>query len=235
MVDVQSTINSVFPEVKVYGSWIFSTITWIIFIIFFVIVASVITYLIIRLRIYRNKIILFEKINGRWVDTGKDRARELKFGDLGFTILYCMGHKKYLPKPPHQSGIRKFYYKIRGDGNWENFELKDDETPSKLSMFSVEKNITERNVGIRKGIESRYTKSNWLRENAVMLISIGFIALIGIFTYLYLDKWITLVQQTGAGFNAMLDKMNTMMDRLDSLLAQYNSLTAGGSGFKPVT
>lgn len=235
MVDIQSTINAVLPEVKVYGSWLVSTIAWIVLIIFFIIVFSVVIFLVYNYRIYRNKIVIFERINGEWIDTDKDRAREIKFGDLGFTILYCKKFKKYLPIPLHQTGKRKFYYKKRGDGNFENFKLTDptDNSSSTLAMYSVEKNITERNVGIRKGLEERLNKQNWLKENAIMLISIGFICVIGIFGWLYLDKWIELVNATGGNFNALLERFDTILAKLDSLIQQVNNLQTGGSGYVP--
>lgn len=224
--------KQVLPTVQIYGTWFVSAIAWLILIVIFVIIAGVIAYFVILRRQYRNKIILFEKINGRWIDTGKDRAMEIVFGDLGMSILFCKKHKKYLPRPQHQSGIRKFYYRVRADGNWENFEFIDDETPDIQRFHSVEKSISERNVGIRKGLGERYKQSNWLKDHAVMLVSIGFIVIIGIMTWLLFDKWIQLAQTTNAGVEAskkVMETSNQVINKLDILLTKMGV----GSGVVP--
>jgi hypothetical protein len=222
-------IGAVVPTVQIWGTALISTVAWIIFIVFFIIIAGVIAYILVMRATYRNKIILFEKINGRWIDTKKDKASEIKFGDLGTILLYCKKHKKYLPRPAIQSGIRKFYYRIKADGNWENFEFIDDEKSDTMKFASVEKNITERNVGIRKGLGERYKKTNWLKENAVMLISIGFIILIGVMGWLYIDKVISLTGKLGG----VADTLNEIMKKQDSILGHISNMQ-GGSGIVKV-
>lgn len=229
MADLQTYANAILPEVKVYGSFFLSAITWLILIGIFSIIAGVVTYFIIQKRVYRNKIILFEKINGRWVDTGKDSAKEIKFGDLGMVILYCKKHKKYVARPSKQSGVRKWYFKVRGDGNWENFEFADDETSDKLKFYSVEKNITERNVGVRKGLQDKYNEKSWLKENAIILVSIAFIMMIGIMTWLLFDKWIDLAGKTNAGVEAsgkVMEKAGEILDKLNVVIQRTE-----GSGY----
>ena len=228
MADLGGVIDAVVPKVQIWGSVLVSTVAWIIFIVLFIIVSGVVAYIIINKMTYRNKIILFEKINGRWVDTKKDKASEIKFGDLGTIILYCKKHKKYLPRPSKQSGIRKFYYRIKADGNWENFELFDDETTDIMKFASVEKNITERNVGIRKGLGERYKKTNWLKENAVMLISMGFIIVLGVLGWLYMDKVISLTERLGG----VADTLNKILQQQDSILGKIANMQ-GGTGYVP--
>jgi hypothetical protein len=226
MADLGSVVGSVVPKVQIWGNVLVSTVAWIIFIVLFVIIAGVIAYIMVDRATYRNKIILFEKINGRWIDTKKDKASEIKFGDLGTILLYCKKHKKYLPRPAVQSGVRKFYYRIKADGNWENFEFIDDEKSDTMKFASVEKNITERNVGIRKGLGERYKKGNWLKDNAVMLLSMGFIIILGVLGWLYMDKVIALTGKLGG----VADTLNQILKQQDSILGKIANLQGGGSG-----
>ena len=67
---------------------------------------------------YNKKIVIFEKINGRFEPTRKDRAMELKFGRAGDTVFYLAKNRKYLPVPVIQTGRRKYWFAIREDGEW---------------------------------------------------------------------------------------------------------------------
>lgn len=229
--DLQGVAGAILPQVKIYGSYAVSTIAWLILIVIFLVVAGVVAYIVIERRKYRNTIIIFEKINNRWVDTGRDKAMELPFGDLGMKILYCKKHKKYLPKPSQQSGVRKFYFRIRSDGNWENVEFKDDEYKDILSFYSVEKNITERNVGIRKGLEGRYKSMSAWSQYAPIIISVIFILVVGVCAYLIFDKWIGLA-------NATEDSMKTatqVLEKTDNILGKLDNICTktSGSGIVP--
>jgi hypothetical protein len=224
--DLNTLAGSVLPQVKIYGSIFVSTITWLIFIGLFLVIAGIVTYIIYMKNKYNIKIIIFEKINGRWVDTKKDSATTIKFGDLGMNLLFTRKFKKYIPIPSKQSGIRKFYYRIRADGNWENFELNDDESPDKLRFSAVEKSITERNVGIRKGLGERYKTGNWIKENMVLIASVMFIVILGILMWLLFDKWIALANVTNTGVETsgkVMDKADAILTRLDNILTKTTS------------
>ena len=226
MADIQSTVSAYLPKVSIYGSAFVSMIAWLILIAVSIVIIVIIGFMIVNRRNYRNKIVIFEKINGRFVDTGKDKAMEIKFGDLGGKLFYLKKHKKYLPPPRLQSGQRKFYYFIKEDGDWINFELSDfDEQMRQSKAHFLDKEMRYANVGIRKGLAERYKKVTW-KEYLPIIVSVGFIVLIGILTWLLFDRWIELAGTTNDGVKVageIMDKANTMLGAIDRVCS-------GGSG-----
>jgi len=227
-IDLQSLGEQYLPQIKVFGTTFVSTIAWLIILLIALAFLGVIAFVIVNRKNYKYNLILFENINGRWVDTGKDKAMEIKFGDLGSRILYAKNHKKYLPFPQIQSGTRKYYYKIRGDGQWENFELHFDDSPASVRGVVIEKDMRYANVGIRKGLKERYDKPTFWGQYGTVIISIAFITIIGVLTWLLFDKWITLAQTTSGAMdtaNKVMQTQNDILGKLDNLLTQKGYVT----------
>lgn len=230
--DLTGVARSILPNIQIYGSALLSMIAWFVLIALFIGIAGVIIWKYYDRKKFNNIIILFEKINGRWVDTFKDKAMEMPFGDLGMTILYAKKKKRAVPRPNLQSGIRKFYFRIRSDGNWENFELQDDENLGQVKFHAVEKAITERNVGIRKGLADRLVKKNWIRENMTVIMTFFFFIVLIVGLYLIMEKVVTAVSINGNTMETALkvqQGQEAILQKLDTLMAKAGV----GSGFVP--
>jgi ABC-type multidrug transport system fused ATPase/permease subunit len=219
-------VKGLLPSIKAIGITSISIIAGFIIIFILMIIIGVVFFVIMQNRRYKNTIIIFDKINGKWVDVDKDKALEITFSDLGATIFYFKKYKIYKPKPKIQSGFRRYYFRKRSDGELENFDLQDSDTPLSLKMESMERDMMYANTGIRKGLKERYEKLKWYKEYAPIIVSVIFIILIIVGTWLLFDKWIKLAQTT-------TDAVKTAREVLElakSILANIDTIKSGGSG-----
>ena len=79
MARVTDAVGNILPETGLSG--IFSIVTWAILTIVLVVILFIITLLIINRLRFNKKIVIFERIAGRYEPTKKDRAIEMKHGD----------------------------------------------------------------------------------------------------------------------------------------------------------
>lgn len=229
MVDVGETVKSFASNIDVGG--ILGTIVWGIIIVAVLLVIGVVSFVIVDRRKYKNKIIIFEKINGVPQDTGKDRAMELRLNKGGDSVFYLKKRRMYLPTPRIQSGKRKFYYYIREDGEWINFSIKNiDETMRLADAHFLDKEVRYARTQLQKGLKERYETKNFLKEYAPVIISVIFIVIIGVFTFLIFDKWLGLAEVTNQGVKTS----GEVMAQAREILASLDNLKSGGSGIIPV-
>lgn len=232
MADIVSTAQNYLPNIKIYGSAFISTIAWIILIVLFIAISFVVAFLIIQAKKYKYKIVLFEETGGQLVDTGKDKGMAFKFGDLGSKIMYCRKSKKYIPFPTKESGFRKFYFRNRPDGLWQNMEWHDvpeksmDLQDEKDKFIDITKSMLYHNTGIRKGLAGRYQKEGIWQKYGTIIISFAFIAIIGVLTWLLFDKWLALANTTNDSIKAVpmvMEKVSEVLTKLDNV--------CGGKGY----
>jgi len=230
MVDLGETFGSITSGINVTG--IIGTIVWGIIIVFVLSVIGIVSFIIVNKRKYKNKIVIFEKINGVPQDTGKDRACELKLNRGGDSVFFLQKRKLYLPTPRIQSGKRKYYFYIREDGEWINFSIKNiDETMRLADAHFLDKEVRYARTQLQKGLKERYETKNFLKEYAPVIISVMFIIIIGVFTFLLFDKWLGLAEVTNQGMKAS----GEVMAQAKQILASIDNIQAGGTGMIPAT
>lgn len=228
-VNIGETISQLTPKINFGG--IVGTITWGIVIILILTIIAVVTFVIMNRKKYKNQIVIFEKINGVPQDTGKDRACEISLNKGGDTVFYLQKRKKYLATPRIQSGKRKFYFYIREDGEWLNFSLADfDDSMRKLNAHFLDKEMRYARTQLQRGLKERYETKNFLKEYAPMIISIMFIVIVGVFTWLLFDKWLGLAQATNDGVKTAGEVMKLAKE----ILGNLDNIRSGGSGIVPV-
>jgi hypothetical protein len=219
--DMIGIAKSFLPNISGAGGTIFTVITWIIVIIVLAIIIAVTMYFVIQRRRYNNSLIVFDKINGRWIDVVRDKGMTVKFGNMGIKLMYFKKLKVYEPMPTIQSGNRRFYFKRRADGTLENFEMLDDESPEKKELIEMNQAMLYHHTGINRGLEARYKKEDW-KAYIPMAVGIGAIIIICLFVWLIMDKWMSLSSATTEGVKAVAK----MTDQQTSILAQINNMMA---------
>ena len=220
--DVMGTIGQVLPNVSGTGQTVLSVITWLIVIVIMGIITTAVLILVLQRRRYNYTLIVFDKINGKWVDVLKDKGMAIKFGNMGIKVMYFKKLKVHEPFPTIQSGARRFYFKRRADGTLENFELGDDETPTKKELIEMNQSMLYHHTGINRGLENRYKKEDW-KAYIPMAVGIGAIIIICLFVWLIMDKWMSLSQATTEGVKAvakMTDSQSAILTRLDNMMAR---------------
>ena len=113
------------PDLGITGGGIINVFAFIFIGILIAIVAVGVTIIIVLKLKFNKKIIIFEKINGRFEPTRKDRGMIQNLKGTGDTILYLKKFKKYLPTPELQTGRNTYWFAIREDGEWFNIGIED--------------------------------------------------------------------------------------------------------------
>lgn len=226
--DIMATAQSFLPKLSGIGSGFVSVIAIVIIFCVIAIVFSIILFMVIQNKRYKYRIIIFENINGIWVDTSNDKAMELRFGDMGTSILYFKKMRRYEPFPQHFAGKYKVYYRKRG-GVLENWEHRDTTDKADDNFMQMIKAMLFHHTAINRGLEKRYNQMTWLKEYAPIIVSVVFIILIGVFTWLLFDKWIELAKTTNTG----VETAGKVMDKADSILGKLDNIKSGGSGILP--
>lgn len=197
----------------------------IVFIIIGAMTVAIVLYIINKK--YNKKIIIFEKVGGRFVPTRKDRGMEVKFSTAGDSITYLRKHKKYIPNPTLQTGNREYWYFIREDDEWINFEPADlDEESKKVGARFLDKEMRFARTAIQKGLKDRYESQSAWQKYGIYIMSFGYVALIGVMVWLLFDKWVDLANAT---VNAV-DTAAIVLENVDRILANMDNICSGGSG-----
>jgi len=205
-------------------------ITWVIILIIFIGIGGVAAYMIIKRLKFKHKIVIFEKLGGRFEPTAKDRAMELKLSKSGDTIFYLSKRKKYLPTPRLQTGKRTFWYFIREDGEWINFSPGDfDEQSRELGAKFLDYEMRYARTQIDRGLKERYDQPGFWKQYGLLVFSIAFIVIIGVMVWLLFDKWIALAATT----NEAVETAGIVLDRTDQILSSLDNICSGGSGYVP--
>ena len=227
MASFQETLSQAIPQ-STMGS-LMGAIGIFFVILLIAVLAGVLGYFIIQRKRYNKKIIIFEKINGRWQPSRKDTAMEIKVGDNNDTAFYLRKHKKHLPTPRLQMGNRVYWICIREDGEWINFDLKDiDQQSREAGAKFLDKEVRYATSGLRKLLKERFEKKSIWAQYGIMIASVGFIVILGIMVYLLFDKWIDLANTTNNGVKQagevikLAKEVLVAVDNVNSGLCTYN-------------
>lgn len=224
---LQDTAKAVLPKIIGAGSFAVNIIVWVIIFIVLGIIAGLVFYFAIQRKRFNNILIIFEKINNVWVDTFLDKGMEVKFSPLGTSVMYFRKLKRNEPMPKIQSGSRKFYFKKYPDGTLINFRLDDNETDDFEKFTDMNKAMLYHHTGINRGLNNRYDKLNPWKEYAPIIISVIFIAMMGVMVWLVMDKMLQIQTVQNAGTESMVK----VLDKANSILGKLDNIGSGGSGF----
>lgn len=232
MADIQESIKQYIPNINLGG--VFSVGVWLILIFVFAVICGLITYFIVMRMRYKFKIIVWEKVNGRFEITGRDKAMEMPLSRFGETVFYLQKRKKYIPRPNKQVGRRQFFFFVREDGQWINVDLEDIDTKAKrMRIHFTDKSMNYARTQIERALKERYDKPNFFERYGTIIVSIIFVVLLGILTWLLFDKWLELARVTNAGVETsglIMDKTATVIDKLNTVLSAMDNICQGGSG-----
>lgn len=209
-----------------------SITAWILILLVVCAIIIGITIFILNRRSYKFTIIIFEDVNGSYVDTGKDNAMEFKFGHLGKRILYWRKRKIYTIFPEDRVQQNRFYF-IRNKITGEYIPITINASENEKQLLIQDKlrsKMLGYNVGIRKAIEKEFeVKQSWIRENAVVLISVTFIIILGVIGWLIMDKMLAI----SGSLSDLAKTLADLTEKVNKLLGVSDSLCSGGSGIRP--
>jgi len=225
MVDVTEYL----PDVSLEGGMVVTVITWFVIIIVAGILVAIGSYLLVRRMKFNKKIVLFQKIGGRYDLVGTDQAMTVKFGEAGDSILYTRKSKKYLPTPSIQTGKNTFWFAIREDLEWINIGLGDiDEQMREVKAHFLDKEMRYARVALQRNLKERYQKPSFWSVYGGIIAYATLILVTGIMAWLLFDKFIEISAEVGKAIEAAKE----VLEATQKVLVSLDSVK-GGSGLVP--
>jgi len=206
------------------------TIVLVIFLILIVgALAGGLAYWIVMRKQFKLKIVVFERINGKYQPTRKDKAKKIKLGDAGDEVIKLRKSKKILPMPSLQTGINTYWYYISDDGEWINFDAGDfDEDRRQLGANFLDKEMRYARTSLQHTKEQRYNKLNWWQRNGNLVFGIAAFVIIGIIMYLIVQEYASMT----AGAQKAVEISQETMKTAEKVLSSLDNLCQGGSGIQ---
>lgn len=205
----------------------FGFVTWIIILLVVIVILSVVAFFLFQRLRFNKKVVIFEKVAGQWVPSKRDVAREVRIEKGLGHVFYLKKNKLYIPRPEIQTGPRTYWMCVREDGELVNFQMGDiDQQMKTANVKYIEKDMRLANASLKSLIEERLKPKNTWKEYAPILVSVAFIALIGIMTWLLFDKWIDLA----GTINEAMELGVEISKENKAVLAAIDNVRSGGSG-----
>lgn len=180
--------------------------------------------------LYNKKVILFQKINGRFEPIKNFKARILLIGKSGDEILHILKPSKYLPKPTIQVGRNTYWFFEREDGEWINFSTGDfDMDAREVGARFLDKEMRYARTSLQSHIKERYDKGNWFKENFAMIVSVIVIFLLLLFMWLIMGEITKAVGMAGQSSKDWAE----ISTNLKEILKNIDIIKSGGSGVLP--
>lgn len=230
--DIGTSVDAITGGVRNAGFIGVSVIAWLGIVVIFGLLAGVIAWMVLRKKKFKNKIVIWKRIGGRFKPAITDRAMEIKHGQDGTTVFFLQKLKKVIPKPNLQVDDWTYYFFERSDGEWINFDIDDfDEQSRKMGAHFLDKEMRHVRLAIEKNMSDRLEKKpSWLSQHWTVVAGVAFITMIGIMVFLLFDKWIELAGATNAG----VETAAIVMEKVNSVLGSLDNLCTGGSGIVTV-
>jgi len=204
-----------------------SIVAWLIIAIVFLALVGVGTYFIVRRWKFNKKIVIFEKINGRFQNTKKDQAMEMKHGDAGDMIFYLRKLKKKIPRGVLQTGRNTYWYFIREDGELINFEPGDFDADAKtMGARMLDKEMRYARTQLQRSFKDRYDEPGFWKQYGLFVVSIVYIVIVGMMIWLLFDKWL----DTASIINGAVQTQVEVLKETKNIIAALDNLRSGGSG-----
>jgi len=201
----------------------------ILFSIFLIVIAGgIVIWLVYQYRTYNKKIVVFENIAGQgWRVSFKDKGRLLKLGDGGEELMYLRKKRLHRTAYGRKMGKNEYWFAIGQDGYWYNFILGDlDAKMGMLDIEPIDRDMRYMHVAIRKNIQDRFRKQNFMEKYGMIVVSGVFLIIILIGMWFLLDK---MADMTGSLAGAVEEAKKTQ-EVTRQLVGALDKIAMGGSG-----
>jgi len=211
-------------------------------IVIMVLLAGFLFLMIIRKQYWIN-IHVFRLIGNIPTRVATYKAKEVPFGLAGDKLwrvapqgMFSLPFKiiKWLPVGKIQSAPREWWYWIRSDGEWINFDLQDiDEISKKAGVRFVQEDMRLQRLATERLLEQRLMdKSFWEKwKDTIMLII--FFLVIAVCMVLLFYQWGKLLDKTLPLVEAITKSLNIVTNTCGQEFMNRTS-QAGASGLVPV-
>jgi len=228
MVDVLGTTGDLFKGSGGGGVNV-NTIMIVLAVLFVVgIIVTIATVLIVMRRRYKYQLVLFERVDGRFKVTKKDRARKIVLGSQGDEAFFIQKAKKIIPIPQIQTGDNIYWFFISDDGEWINFGPGDfDEDRREIKAQMLDKEMRAFRMALHHMADQRLEGSNFWEKYGGMIAYAALILVTAVGFWLIVKQMSDVVGATRSAVEAAESVVTATKD----LLGGLNNVQQGGAGF----
>ncbi len=211
------------------GMSLFKVLTIFLIFVVFVVLLGIGLWVWIRSLKYKHKIIIFEKINGQLKQMSKDKATEVKYGNIGDYVFHLKKKGKYLPPPTIQTGNRVWWYYIREDGEWINFGIEDIDVAMRRAKAKFLHNEARAfRTSFQTNLKNRLEERKFMDKYGPLVVSIVLFAVVGLIMWFMADKLVTFLDKLSPVLDAAKEVSKSNAEVLQAL-----DRVCGGSGMVP--
>jgi hypothetical protein len=180
-------------------------------------------------KIFNIKIVDYENLSGQgWRRTFIDTARLIKVGDGGEEILFLRKRKQYRTAYGKKMGMNEYWFCRGQDGYWYNSIMGDfDAKMGLLDIEPVDRDMRYMHVAIRKNIQDRYKKQNFMDKYGSMLMNGIFLVIMLVGLYFLIKKMVLGMDSINTG----LEQTRQTLDVIKGALSQVDTICSGGTGY----
>ena len=179
---------------------------------------------------YKYKIIIFQRINGKFQETSRRKARVIPVGKGGDQAILLNKPNKILPYPKIQSGKNTYNYFISDDGEWINFEFSDfDDDRRKVGSQFLDSEMRYARTSLQHMGDERYNAKGFWEKYGGMVAYAVLILITSIGFFLIVGEMVEAIQTSNAVSQTQLE----VMDSINEVLGKLDTIQTGGSGLKP--
>lgn len=180
-------------------------------------------------KIFNIKIRDFENVSGKGYQlTYRDTARLIKVGDGGEEIIFLRRKKQYRTAYGQKQGPNEYWFCKGQDGYMYNFTLGDfDAKMGLLDIEPVDRDMRYMHVAIRKNIQDKYKKINWMEKYGTIVTNSIFLIIMLIGLWFLIDKIVDAIKMLLSG----LEANRQSLELIKAALANVDKICSGGSGF----
>ncbi|MFB6246884.1 MAG: hypothetical protein ABEI74_04825 [Candidatus Pacearchaeota archaeon] len=202
-----------------------SIIIGLVVLIFVGILAAFGTYMYIQRKKYKYKVVIFERVNGVFQPTKRDKGKIEKISNAGDNVFILRKHKKTLPVPSIQTGQNTYWYYVSDDGEWINIGPADfDQQRRELGAQFLDKEMRFARSELHQMADRKYDQQSFLQKYGGLLASGAMLLLVGIAIYLIMDKVIEAMNQ----IPKMLEQATNVQEQTQKLVSRLEALKGSG-------
>lgn len=191
------------------------------------IIAFVVVYFVLRAK-YKFRVVIFERVDGRFKVTRRDMAKSEKLGEGGDEVFFLRKHKKLLPAPTIQTGNNIYWYFISDDGEWINFGPGDfDENRREIGAQFLDKEMRYARTSLDYMVKERYDKPGFWERYGGMVAYTVLILVTAIGFWLLLDKML----EISGSVNGAVQTAKEVLEESARLLGAIDTIQSGGAGY----
>ncbi|MBT4175062.1 hypothetical protein HN865_03590 [Candidatus Woesearchaeota archaeon] len=204
-------------------------INWVLIlsIFLFFVIGAIVIFILLDRKKFNKKVIVFENISGQgYQQMGRDRARLVKIGDGGEEILFLKKAKVFRTAYGKKMGKNTYWFAKGQDGYWYNIVIGDlDAKMGMLDIEPIDRDMRYMHVAIRKNIQERYQKQNFMEKYGTIMMNGIFLLIMLIGIGILISKMASAMET----LNLTMEASRLTIEQINQMLGGVDNICTGSS------